>query len=150
MLSTSYSLTFFCAVLFALIAFLMPKREYDIQWHDTYFIFSNSILPAFIVGIFIIQGICYWIVERFINECSFVLTIIHIALLFASILLLIIWFSFSFSIQNEGLKFYGYHSYRSDLIDLYLPIAFITCFLFGILLFVVNLIIGLMKLSRVG
>nr|WP_321237195.1 cbb3-type cytochrome c oxidase subunit I [uncultured Psychroserpens sp.] len=126
-------------LVFALITFILgfnANGGIDINIHDTYFVMNNYHFATLISILFGIIGLIYWIVKKMNGNLSKRLNLIHVALTFGGIFLILI--------LNEFFRksIMEYHFNENLTIIIYLISAIV---IFGQIIFPINIIRGIIK-----
>lgn len=124
-----------------LIGFFIRTEMLNINVLDTYFVFSKTDLTFMIVILFMVIGSSYWLMIKSNRRLSRLLSLIHIALTFGGILLII----FLSQLFRASKMEYDFNNALSSAISL---IALIT--IIGQIVFPMNMIYGLIKNKTSG
>ena len=124
---------------FCIVAFVISKFWYGgitINIKDTYYAMSNYDLATLISILFGIIGLIYWIVGKVNGKLSKRLNLIHIALTFGGIILILILNEFF----RKSIMEYNFNENLTMLIYLIATVVII-----GQILFPINIINGIIK-----
>tara|TARA_R110002072_G_scaffold72354_5_gene173061 strand:+ start:14578 stop:15009 length:432 start_codon:yes stop_codon:yes gene_type:complete len=126
-------------LVFAIITFILgfnANGGIDINIHDTYFVMSNYHFATMISILFGIIGLIYWIVKKVNGNLSKRLNLIHFALTFGGIFLILILNEFF----RKSIMEYDFNENLTMVIYLISAIVII-----GQIIFPINIISGLIR-----
>ena len=126
-------------LVFAVITFLLgfnASGGIDINIHDTYFVMSNYHFATLISILFGIIGLIYWIVKKVNGNLSKRLNLIHVALTFGGIFLILILNEFF----RKSIMEYDFNENLTMVIYLISAVV-----IFGQIIFPINIISGIIK-----
>ena len=124
---------------FCLIAFVVSKFWYGgitINIHDTYFVMSNYHFATLISILFGIIGLIYWIAKKVNVNLSKRLNLIHVALTFGGIFLILILNEFF----RKSIMEYDFNENLTMVIYLISAVV-----IFGQIIFPINIISGIIR-----
>jgi heme/copper-type cytochrome/quinol oxidase subunit 1 len=126
-------------LVFALITFILgfnANGGIDINIHDTYFVMSNYHFATLISILFGIIGLIYWIAKKVNGKLSERLNLIHVALTFGGILLILILNEFF----RKSIMEYDFNENLTMVIYLITAVV-----IFGQIIFPINIIRGIIQ-----
>lgn len=126
-------------LVFAVITFILgfnANGGIDINIHDTYFVMSNYHFATLISILFGIIGLIYWIVKKVNGNLSKRLNLIHVALTFGGIFLILILNEFF----RKSIMEYDFNENLTMVIYLISAVV-----IFGQIIFPINIIRGIIK-----
>ncbi|ANH61429.1 cbb3-type cytochrome c oxidase subunit I [Dokdonia donghaensis] len=126
-------------LVFAVITFILgfnANGGIDINIHDTYFVMSNYHFATLISILFGIIGLIYWIVKKVNGNLSKRLNLIHVALTFGGIFLILILNEFF----RKSIMEYDFNENLTTVIYLISAVV-----IFGQIIFPINIISGIIK-----
>tara|TARA_R110002049_G_scaffold308023_1_gene510624 strand:+ start:59 stop:508 length:450 start_codon:yes stop_codon:yes gene_type:complete len=134
-------------LVFALITFILgfnANGGIDINIHDTYFVMSNYHFAMLISILFGIIGLIYWIAKKENGKLSERLNLIHVALTFGGIFLILILNEFKLkSFDVDTLSKYDFN----ENLEIIVYLIFIIILLIQIV-FPINIINGIRKRNK--
>ncbi len=126
-------------LVFAVITFILgfnANGGIDINIHDTYYVISNYHFATLISILFGIIGLIYWIVKKMNGNLSNRLNLIHVALTFGGIFIILILNEFF----RKSIMEYNFNENLTMVIYLISSIV-----VFGQIIFPINIISGIFK-----
>ena len=126
-------------LVFAIITFILgfnANGGIDINIHDTYFVMSNYHFATLISILFGIIGLIYWIVKKVNGSLSKRLNLIHVALTFGGIFLILILNEFF----RKSIMEYDFNENLTMVIYLLSAVV-----IFGQIILPINIISGIIK-----
>ena len=126
-------------LVFALITFILgfnANGGIDINIHDTYYVMSNYHFATLISILFGIIGLIYWIVKKVNGNLSKSLNLIHVALTFGGIFLILILNEFF----RKSIMEYDFNENLTLVIYLISAVV-----IFGQIIFPINIISGIIR-----
>ena len=126
-------------LVFAVITFILgfnANGGIDINIHDTYFVMSNYHFATLISILFGIIGLIYWIVKKVNGNLSKRLNLIHVALTFGGIFLILILNEFF----RKSIMEYDFNENLTLVIYLISAVV-----IFGQIIFPINIISGIIR-----
>lgn len=124
------------AILILVIAFIRYDSEsvIDINVHDTYFVIHHLIITELIAGLLFIEGILYWIFQKANRKLNKMLTKVHLIVTIGGIM-----------IYPIIISLLGWNNENSHEVLNIVWAMLILVILFAQILFILNLLTGLLK-----